>query len=72
MILNTFIATIILVTIVMLALGIKLLFDKDAEFTMHSCKFDNAEDTDQEEACSFCGLKDLTNCPEKTNIQKLL
>ena len=43
MILKTIIVTVILVAIVMLALGIKLLFDKNAKFEVHSCSFVNEE-----------------------------
>ena len=58
--------------IVMLALGVKLLFDKDAEFTMHSCKFDGDKNADQNGACSICDVKDLTDCTENSDTLKLL
>ena len=41
MIIKTILITIILVGIIMLALGVKLLFNKDAEFTAHSCALDD-------------------------------
>ena len=63
MIFNTLIISVILVGIVMLALGVKLLFNKDAEFTAHSCALDDGT-SDKNEACSKCDLKDLVNCPE--------
>ncbi len=63
MIFNTLIITVILVGIVMLALGVKLLFNKDAEFTAHSCALDD-DTTDKNVACSKCDLKDLVDCPE--------
>lgn len=63
MIFKTLIITVILVGIVMLALGVKLLFSKDAEFTAHSCTLDVGT-SDKNEACSKCELKDLVDCPE--------
>lgn len=63
MIINTLIISIILVAIVMLALGVKLLFDKDAEFSSHPCG--HAEVSQNEDGvCSKCELKDLVDCPE--------
>ena len=47
----------------MLALGVKLLFNKDAEFTAHSCALDDGT-SDKNEACSKCELKDLVDCTE--------
>ena len=43
MFLKTLIISVILVAIVMLALGVKLLFDKKATFTAHSCALDDGE-----------------------------
>ena len=63
MIFKTLIISVILVGIVMLALGVKLLFNKDAEFTSHSCALDDGA-SDKNEACSKCDLKDLVDCPE--------
>jgi len=48
---NTLIITVILVAIVMLALGVKLLFNKDAEFTAHSCALDHVN-SDKDEVCT--------------------
>lgn len=58
------IVSLVLVGFVVLALGIKLWFDPNAEFTSHSCALDRGE-LDENEACSNCQLKDLANCPEK-------
>lgn len=44
MIIKTLIVSVILVAIVMLALGIKMLFNKDAKFEVHSCSFINEEE----------------------------
>jgi len=63
MLLATIIISIILVAFTMLALGIKLLFDRDAEFTVHSCAFEEGG-PDKDGACSLCHLKDLADCPE--------
>ena len=63
MFINTLIISVILIAIVMLALGVKLLFNKDAEFTAHSCALDD-DTSDKNEACSKCELKDLLDCPE--------
>lgn len=57
---KTIVIAIILVAIIMLALGVKLLFDKDAEFTSHSCAFtDGSQGSDG--TCSNCEIKDLTD-----------
>jgi hypothetical protein len=48
----------------MLALGVKLWFDPNAEFSSHSCAL-NSGNIDENGACSKCQLKDLADCPEK-------
>lgn len=65
MLLKTLIISIILVAIVMLALGVKLLFDKNAKFTVHSCALEDDESLDKDLTCSKCQLRDLADCPEK-------
>jgi hypothetical protein len=65
MIIKTLVIAIFLVAIVMLALGVKLIFNKDAEFTVHSCALEDDENLSDDGACSKCQLKDLTDCPEK-------
>ncbi|WP_346856898.1 hypothetical protein [uncultured Draconibacterium sp.] len=64
MIIKTIIVTVVLVAIVMLALGVKLLFDKNAEFTTHSCALDSDNTLEKDEACAKCDLRDLVDCPE--------
>jgi len=64
MFIKVLILSIILVAFVILALGIKLWFDPNAEFTLHSCAFDG-DKIDDDGACSKCQLKDLADCPEK-------
>ncbi len=66
MYLKIFIMTLILVAFTMLALGVKLLFDKDATFTHHSCAPDDGI-SDSNSGCTSCGIKDVANCPEKEN-----
>lgn len=63
MIFKTLIITVILVAIAILALGVKLLFNKDAVIKAHSCAFEDGT-ADKNEACSKCELKDLADCPE--------
>lgn len=65
MLVTTLIISIILVAIVMLALGVKMLFDKDAEFTVHSCALEDDDALDKDLTCSKCQLRDLVDCPEK-------
>ncbi|WP_147372187.1 hypothetical protein [Mariniphaga sediminis] len=57
------IISVILVAIVMLALGIKLLFNKNAQFTAHSCAIEDGS-PDREGTCSKCELTDIVDCPE--------
>ncbi len=47
MIVKTLIVSVMLIAIVMLALGIKMLFDKNAKFEVHSCSFNSEEDREQ-------------------------
>jgi hypothetical protein len=48
----------------MLTLGIKMLIHPGSEFTVHSCSLEDG-DTDENDACFKCQLKDLADCPEK-------
>jgi len=70
MLLGTLIISIILVAFVMLALGVKLLFDKNAEFTVHSCALEDDESLDKDLTCYKCQLKDLADCPENKGPDK--
>jgi len=47
----------------MLALGVKLLFNKDGEFTAHSCALEDSN-SDKNEVCSKYELKDLVDCTD--------
>ncbi len=53
-----------LVGLVMLTLSVKLLFDKKATFTVHSCSTEPGADPDGI-GCHSCQLKDIANCDEK-------
>ena len=64
MFLKIFIVSIILVAVTMLSLGIKLLFDKHAIFTYHSCSLDDGN-LYKTGGCAGCGIQEVTNCPEK-------
>jgi hypothetical protein len=63
MIIKTILISVILVAIVMLALGIKMLFDKNAKFTVHSCSLEH-EEIDSDDACYKCQLKNMSDCPD--------
>ena len=64
MLLKVLIISVVLVAFVVLALGVKLWFDPNAEFSSHSCALDNGE-LENDGACSKCDLKDLADCSEK-------
>jgi hypothetical protein len=69
MLLKVIVISLVLVAFIVLALGVKLWFDPDAEFSSHSCALDNG-DLDENATCFKCQLKDLTNCPEKPDTHK--
>ena len=72
MFIKLFVISVFMVSLVMLTLGIKMLFDRNAEFTIHSCSTDTGKEGDG--GCHSCQLKELTNCPEDNNniaIKKL-
>ena len=64
MLIKLLILSVFLVAVIMTALGIKLLFDKNAKFEAHSCALEGS-DVDEYGACSKCSLGDLADCPEK-------
>ena len=63
MFLKVLIISVFLVAFAMLALGVKMLFNRNAEFTVHSCSLEDGE-VDEYGACAKCQLKDLADCPE--------
>jgi hypothetical protein len=64
MIIKVLIISVILLAFVILALGVKIWFDPDAEFSLHSCALDS-DKLNEDGACSKCQLVDLADCPEK-------
>jgi len=64
MFLKLFLVSVILVAFTMLALGVKLLFDRDASFTHHSCALED-EKLNNVGGCLGCQIKDIANCTEK-------
>ncbi|MFO7790981.1 MAG: hypothetical protein R6V32_10455 [Bacteroidales bacterium] len=62
MFLKLLIVSVILVAFVMLALGVKMLFDKNAEFEMHSCSAGDKKNDSGEPDCSSCQLKEVADC----------
>ncbi len=58
--LKILIVAVILVAFAMLGLGVKLLFDKDAEFTHHSCAGEN-KDLNDVNGCTGCEIKKSAN-----------
>lgn len=64
MFLKLLIVSVILVAFVMLALGVKLFFDKNAEFEVHSCSTGDKNNDNGEPGCSSCELKEIADCPE--------
>lgn len=68
MYLKLLILSVILVAFTMLALGVKMLFDKNASFTGHACGLKN-EKLDNTGACASCGIKEIANCPETKDVQ---
>lgn len=64
MFLKLFIVSVILVAFTMLALGVKMLFDRDASFTHHSCALED-EKLNNVGGCLGCQIKEIANCTEK-------
>ena len=71
MFIKLLIISIILVAIVMLALGIKMWFNPNVEFTSHSCALDSEDDKESLDGCAKCDLKDIADCSEKKTISKI-
>jgi len=64
MFLKLFLVSVILVAFTMLALGVKLLFDRDASFTHHSCALED-EKLNNVGGCLGCQIRGIANCTEK-------
>ena len=63
MLIKVILVSIVLVALILVSLGIKLLTDPKAEFTVHSCALEDGS-LDKDGACSKCQIKDLEFCPE--------
>lgn len=66
MLLKVFILSVILVAFTILALGVKLLFNREAAFTKHACAMKDGELGDVG-ACASCEIKELASCSEDNN-----
>ena len=66
MIIKLLMFSVVLVALVMVVLGVKLIFDPKAEFTVHSCAIEDGK-LDKDGACFKCQVKDLADCPENEN-----
>ena len=64
MFIKLLIVSLVLVAFVVLALGVKLWFDPEAEFSSHSCSSVNGE-TDENGLCSKCQMEEHTKCSEE-------
>lgn len=64
--LKILIVSVILVAFAIMGLAVKLLFDKDAEFTRHSCGGE-MKDLKNVNGCAGCGIKELANCSKNEN-----
>ena len=63
MIVKTLIFAVILVALGILALSVKLLINKKAEFPAHSCGLEDGE-LNEDGSCAACDLKNFADCPE--------
>ena len=63
MFLKVLIISVILVAIIMMALGIKLFFNKNTDSLAHACALEDGELT-EDGACAKCEIKNLADCPE--------
>lgn len=64
MYIKVLIISIILIAIIIMALGIKLFFNKSADNLAHACALEDGKFAD-DGSCAVCELKDLADCPEK-------
>lgn len=67
MFLKLLIVSVILVAFTMLALGVKLLFNKEATFTEHACAMEDGDLNKIGSGCSSCEIKEIANCTENEN-----
>lgn len=67
MFIKLFLLSLALTALIMATLGIKLLFDKKAEFSVHSCS-SGTDEKNGTDGCHSCQLVELADCPEKKNV----
>lgn len=63
MFLKILILSVFLVAFTVLALGVKLLFNKEASFNKHACAMED-EKLNNVGECAGCEIKELANCSE--------
>lgn len=66
MFLKLLMVSVIIVAFTILALGVKLLFNRVVILTEHACSMEDGELNDNGD-CSGCEIKELANCTEKHN-----
>jgi len=67
MLLKIFILSVILIAFTMLALGVKLLFNREAKLTEHACSMGVDGLNNVVGACAGCEIKVLASCSENKN-----
>lgn len=67
MFLKILILSIILVAFTILALGVKLLFNKEPSLSEHACAVEDGE-LNKLGGCAACDIQELTNCSVKENL----
>lgn len=63
--LKILIVSVLLVAFAIMGLAVKLLFDKEAEFTRHSSG--EVKDMNDANSGASCGIKELVNCSKNEN-----
>lgn len=66
--LKILIVAVILVALAIMGLGVKLLFDKDAKFTHHTCTGEN-KDLNDVDGCAGCEIMKSANCNENKKVK---
>ncbi len=66
MILKLLLISVVLIALMVLAFGIRLLFEPGSEFPAHSCALENGQ-LNKDGVCSACHVTKLTDCREHLN-----
>jgi hypothetical protein len=66
MFLKILILSVFLVAFTVMALGVKLFFNKKPSFNEHACTMED-EALNNEGGCASCEIKELVNCTEEAN-----